>query len=372
VKRIFLSWTLPAVLLSLLLLTPNTARAADVGPDAKDVQAVVDKALAYLKKQQGENGGFSPGFASPGITALVVAGLIRNGVGPQDPVVAKAMGFLEKTVKKDGGIYEQRLQNYVTSVALLAFTEMNQDGKYDTIIKNATAFLKKLQNEDDEKDVHFGGVGYDGKSRPDMSNTQYFIDALIAAGVPKNDPAIQRALKFISRCQNLPGETNDQPWAKKASEDDMGGFVYNPSPDPKDKRDVTPDGGLRSAGAMTYGGLKSFLYAGVGKDDPRVQGALKWIRKHYTLDENPGMKQAGLYYYYHTFAKAMTALGEDKFKDADGKEHDWRKELFEKLRSLQQENGSFVNKGDRTFGETDANLSTAFALITLSYCKAKK
>ena len=57
---------------------------------------------------------------------------------------------------------------------------------------------------------------------------------------------------------------------------------------------VAAAGGLRSLGAMTYGGLKSFLYAGVKKDDPRVQGAVKWIRAHYTLEENPGLKQAGL------------------------------------------------------------------------------
>ena len=61
---------------------------------------------------------------------------------------------------------------------------------------------------------------------------------------------------------------------------------------------------------MTYAGLKSFLYAGVSKDDPRVKGAVDWIRRHYTLEENPGMGKAGLYYYYHTFAKAMDALGQ--------------------------------------------------------------
>jgi squalene-hopene/tetraprenyl-beta-curcumene cyclase len=115
--------------------------------------------------------------------------------------------------------------------------------------------------------------------------------------------------------------------------------------------------------------LKSFLYAGVAKDDPRVVGAVRWIRRHYTLDENPGMGKAGLYYYYHTFAKAMTALGEDPFKDAKGMEHDWRKELFEALKSRQQEDGSWLNKGDRTFGEGDPNLATAFALLSLGYCK---
>ena len=74
----------------------------------------------------------------------------------------------------------------------------------------------------------------------------------------------------------------------------------------------TPDGGLRSYGSMTYAGLKSMIYAGVGPDDPRVKAAFKWAQKHYDLKTNPGMGTAGLYYYYHTFAKALDAMGVDR------------------------------------------------------------
>jgi squalene-hopene/tetraprenyl-beta-curcumene cyclase len=118
---------------------------------------------------------------------------------------------------------------------------------------------------------------------------------------------------------------------------------------------------------MTYSGLKSFLYAGVGKDDPRVKGAIDWIRRHYTLEENPGLKRAGLYYYYHTFAKALRALGEDQFEDSTGKKHDWRAELFAALKKRQRPDGGFINSGDKAFGEADPNLATAFALLSLSY-----
>jgi hypothetical protein len=348
-------------------MTP--ARGADqVGPDPKDVQQLVDRAADYLKSHQGSDGSFSPRIAGPGVTAVVVAGLLRNGYRADDPVVAKGLGFLEKSVKKDGGIYDRGLANYTTSVALMALHEANTGGKYDTVIKNATAFLKKLQQDGDERDIKFGGVGYDGQKRPDLSNTQYFIDALLAAGVPKDDPSIQRALKFVSRCQNLPGETNDQPFAKKASADDTGGLTYVPL-DVDDNPHKTPDGGLRSLGAMTYGGLKSFLYAGVGKDDPRVKGAVNWIRRHYTVDENPGMGKAGLFYYYHTFAKALSALGEDRLEDAKGTKHDWRRELVAALLKQQRPDGSFLNAGDRAFGEADPNLATAFALLAVSYTK---
>ena len=138
-----------------------------------------------------------------------------------------------------------------------------------------------------------------------------------------------------------------------------------------DARPRTPEGGLRSLGAMTYGGLNSFLYAGVSKDDPRVKAAVGWIRKHYTLTENPGQGQAGLYYYYHTFGKAMAALGEDRFADSAGTKHDWRRELFGALKSRQQADGSWRNAGDKTFGEASPELATSFAVLSLSYCQVK-
>lgn len=40
---------------------------------------------------------------------------------------------------------------------------------------------------------------------------------------------------------------------------------------------------------MTYAGFKSLLYANVSRTDSRVQAAWRWIREHYTLDENYGM-----------------------------------------------------------------------------------
>lgn len=145
-------------------------------PSAKHVDAVTAKAYAPLKALQNDDGSFAPKFGGPGVTALVVAGLVRSGKGPTDPVVAKALKYLENSVQKDGGIYTQRLANYTTCCSVMALKEANNDGKYDKVLAGAADYLKKLQATDDvpESDSADGGVGYDGRGRPDMSNTHFF------------------------------------------------------------------------------------------------------------------------------------------------------------------------------------------------------
>src|SRR4029077_6969064 len=121
----------------------------------------------------------------------------------------------------------------------------NAGGKYDKAIASAMKYVKTLQYGEggDSKDPKFGGAGYDGKSRPDLSNTQILLDALAAAGLPKDDPAFKRAVAFVSRSQNLPGEFNDLPFAKKSTDADKGGFVYNHlEADNKDSPKRTPEG----------------------------------------------------------------------------------------------------------------------------------
>jgi squalene-hopene/tetraprenyl-beta-curcumene cyclase len=144
-------------------LTRHVLAADATGPDPKEVKAVVQKAIEFLKSRQGKDGGFSgdvPG-QGPGITAVVVVALLRSGISADDPLVASGLKYLEGKVQKDGGIYEKGLANYVTSVALLAFKDANAEGKYDTLLKNAGKFLKTLQFNEalvEDKDVRYGSA----------------------------------------------------------------------------------------------------------------------------------------------------------------------------------------------------------------------
>jgi len=271
---------------------------------------------------------------------------------------------------EDGGIYQKggNHQNYETCLAIVAFNEANKNHQYDKLLANAEKFVKKVQWDEDEgkdqTDLNYGGAGYGSSKRPDLSNTSFLIDALHAVGRDKDDPAMQKALLFVSRCQNLESKENTSPFAAKVND---GGFYYTVAAGGASMAGQTPDGGLRSYGSMTYAGLKSMIYAGVTKDDPRVTAAYEWIQKHYTIDENPGMGIQGLFYYYHTFAKALAAIGDEQITDGDGKSHDWRSEMATRLISTQNPDGSWINKAPRWL-EGDPNLVTAYGLLILSYC----
>ena len=344
--------------------------AQDIQTPSKSLQETIDAGATFLiQKGQAENGSFSEHLGL-GPTGLALTALLRCGRTPDDPAVAKGLEYLLESVQPDGGIYKTGsfYRNYETSTSLMAIVAANRDGKYDDVIRRAEAFLKNIQwdeSEDiDPANLNYGGAGYGSHKRPDLSNTSFFLDALKSCGTKEDDPAIQKALVFVSRCQNLETKYNTTPFAAKNPD---GGFYYTCAAGGQSKAGETPNGGLRSYSNMTYAGLKSLLYAGVGEDDPRVKAAIEWIRKHYDLKTNPGLGGQGLYYYYHVFAKALDALGEDTLTDTNGTKHDWRKDLATTLSKQQQPDGSWINPITR-WCEGDPNLVTAYALLALSYC----
>jgi hypothetical protein len=359
-----------AVPLVLALSVAAWAEDPVVGVSPAEVAKARTAAIAFLRTTQQDDGSWTAS-TSPGISGLVTTALLRSGVAPTDPMVQKAIRHLLTFEQPNGGIYNSKGThgNYETSIVLLALVEANADGAYSAKIASAKAYLTKLQWDDTEgitrSDVKFGGAGY-GKTgdRPDLSNTTFLLDALRAAGVGPDDPAMQNALVFVSRCQNLETEANTTAFAARVND---GGFYYTPAAGGSSQAGQDERGGLRSYGSMTYAGLKSMIYAGLKPDDPRVKAAYTWLKSHYTLQENPGMGQQGLYYYYHTFGKALAALGEPTIVDDKGETHHWKKELGDHVLSLQGDNGGWLNKEPRWM-EGDPNMATAYALLTLVYC----
>ncbi|MEM7456059.1 MAG: prenyltransferase/squalene oxidase repeat-containing protein [Planctomycetota bacterium] len=371
--------------------------------DAATYQRTVSAAVAFLleKGQNQEDGSYSSQLG-PAVTSMCTTALIRHGLPLEHEAIKKSLTYIETFIQEDGGIYAEgsTLRNYETSVAIMLFVEANEDGRYDQQIQKAVGFLKGIQWDDGEghatDSTFYGGLGYGSHKRPDLSNTSFFMDAMNASGEDVDSEAIQKAMTFLSRCQNLQSPDNGQEFTQNIRPDDEGGMIYTPvGPESKatwesedgggaavagnaggedvgragdQDNDV---GGLRSYASMTYAGLKSFLYAGVSKDDIRVQAAKDWIARHYDLSSNPGMGQQGLFYYYHVFAKALDANGERILVDSDGTEHNWRAELVEILAEKQLNDGSWTNPADRWF-EGDPNLVTSYALLGLSYCNPSR
>lgn len=366
--------------LALTVVTGNS-QTANRSPELLQWEQTVDKTIAYLRSTQGQDGSWGA-QQSPGITGIVVTGLLQTGrISPSDPMVEKALKYIESLINtKEGHIAGKdpraQLKNYVTCINVLALSAAQRDS-YKVVIADAAKFLKQLQWDDGEGkqpgDDFFGGAGYDSKSRPDLSNTQIFLDALKAAGVPADDPAYKKAAIFVSRCQNLKGEHNDQPWAGKIND---GSFIYSAAGGGSTKVSDTPpgDGSLPGYGSMTYAGVKSLIYCGASKDDPRIKRAWEWIQKNYTLENNPGMpeirSQWGLYYYYHTMAKTLDLLGIEEI-ESKGVKHAWRAEMTSSLAKRQKKDGSWINEQERWM-EGHPDLVSGYVLMALSRCKPKK
>ncbi|MFO0799284.1 MAG: prenyltransferase/squalene oxidase repeat-containing protein [Gemmataceae bacterium] len=366
-----------------VLLAAAVAALPAVAQPSADAATLAKKAAAFLAKSQNEDGSWGPVPNNRGVTGIVVTGLLRTGTGPDTEPTAKGLRFIESLVnQKEGHIAgndaKAGLVNYITSINVMAMSAAGRAEKYRPVIGDAVKYLRAYQWDDargkDANTDYYGGAGYAGdKSRPDLSNTAFFLEALKAAGVPSDDPAFKKAAVFVSRCQNLKSEHNGAAWAAKNND---GSFIYTGANGGENRR-TDGDGtktDMGGYGSMTYAGVKSLIYAGVGKDDPRLKAAMDWIKKNYTLDRNPGMpeenSQRGLFYYYHTFAKTMDALGVDTFEDASGVKHDWRADLTAALASRQRPDGSWANPTDRWM-EGDPNLVTGYALMALSYTRKK-
>jgi squalene-hopene/tetraprenyl-beta-curcumene cyclase len=366
-----------------LLLTAPLAMGADkvVGMSRSDVSlrqeldSAIGRGLTWLISKQKPEGFWSQ-QEYPALTGLVLTAFQGDPSGfykrKYEQPIKKGFDYILKNVKADGGIYGKDLTNYNTSVCMMALM-VASNPSYEPVIRKARRFVIGLQDKLKSDDPLDGGIGYGGTYKhSDLSNTYMALEALHYTQYLKSDVANDAgakdlnwaaAQKFISRCQNLPG-SNDQKWASD-DPDNKGGFVYFPENSKAGEMKLA-DGKtvLRSYGSMSYAGLLSYIYAQLGKNDPRVKAVYEWLSRHYTLDENPGMGKDGLYYYYHTMAKALNIYGVNTLTMKDGTKVNWRNDLAKRLLDLQNGEGFWVNESGRWW-EKDPALVTSYAVITL-------
>ena len=371
------------LLATALLATAASLQAQEAPPNPylslqQEMKVAIARGNEWLAKQQKEQG-FWDTPDLPALTALPLTAAVRDPsldlTQPLPDHLQKGFEWLKDQQKEDGGIYNKGLGVYNTATSVTAFTASERDIYEPAIVRGRRYLIGeqwdigKAKETDNKND---GGIGYGSHNdHTDMSNTYLAIEALalskrvIEDGKFGDQPDLdwEAAITFLSRCQNLE-ETNDQDWASNDPQN-KGGFIYTPA-DSKAGEMELENGrtALRSYGSISYAGLLSLIYAKLEPSDPRVMAVKEWAGKNWTLSENPGMGQEGLYYYYQAMSKALAAAGISQLPLENGTSVDWRKELAGKLLSVQREDGSWVNSNGRWM-ESNPVLVTAYTVLAL-------
>ena len=332
------------------------------------IESAITNGASFLLSKQAADGHWSDP-QMPALTALPLWAISTSDLKLSTlnfkPAITKAVEFVLKTQREDGGFYVPKpgrggsgLGNYNTSVCLSALFDSGLAPK--TALLKARTYIASSQLEGD--DTMAGGFGYDKISRrryADLSNTSYAMSAMAKTASleefrtdgKKADIDWDKALGFVQNLMEKEGP-------------DKGGAAYN---------ERTPQAGtttnaqgrvhLRAYGSMTYAAVLSMCSAKLDRGDPRVRQSLEYLTKYWSVEENPGMGNQGLYYFYDIMARALAAAGVSKVGG-----HDWRRELATKLVSLQKADGCWSNDNNR-FWESDPVLCTSFAVLVLEQCR---
>ena len=392
--------TLAAVLSMLILACDRpsapTAMAAVREDDvAKKLTETYAGAAEWLVGQQETSGAWKQGTGDKAAPSAAYTGLMVTALGnapaslkgKYKESVEKGIGFLVSKINTDGSVGEGPtgtfMKTYATGIALMAFASVERTDKIANAIRGAQAYLKNNQLKEG-KDL--GGMGY-GDDSPsgkkgvaNLSTTGFGAEGLKASGLPQDDEFWKLVVQFVRQCQNN-SETNKNPEflaamkAKGLSVGDDGSLFYAPIADPGAQkagtRKVADKEVIQGYGAMTYDGIKTYLYAGLKKDSSEVKSAIDWVRKNYSVEVHPGFAfdpaqrnhLRGLYHYYLVMSRALEAYGENPFETFDGKKHDWPKEIAEQLLKSVQENHLWKNENSGWF-EGDPILVTSYVLVT--------
>ena len=320
----------------------------------RDIKKSVDRGLKYLRSQQSDDGSYSKHVGVTGTVLMAFGESHRAYKYDEGPFVGLAADWLAAQARPDGAISGPNTLTYNTSLALMGLNAIKAT-RYQKLIEGGQKFLVGFQTDEDLKykttDKFYGGIGYGGDERPDLSNLQYALEALRKTDYDPKSDVWDKAQKFVTRCQNR-SESNDQAWAS-----DDGGFVYAPG--------QSFAGGTRSYGAMSFAGLKSLILTRATKDDPRVKAVWQWIEKNYSFNHHPGMDSTSYFYYLQTASEALRLYGDVPISSKAGTSRRWTIDLATQLLQLQQSDGSWVNPNTK-YWEGNATFMTARAVIALN------
>ena len=314
-------------------------------PSLKELQPKIDAAIhrgvdALLRAQEDDGTWNLNPYAYPvGPTALCTYTLLKCGLLPKHPGVAKALAYLEKNLSN---------KTYGAACQLMAL-EATHDPKYKPQMKQ---LLRRLI------DWQKGGFGYPGRA-VDMSNTQYAALGLRAARlsglkIPRDvvlDLA-KETMEHKEKAKQLdlpPVPMKDDEYAR-SNRGKVAGFKYRKA------------GNRKATGSMTTAGLGILIICRDlldKKKAPRIinkriaaaiDEGMNWMRVHWAVDGNPNAGRSWHYYYLYGLERVGDLLRSDVLAGRA-----WYREGADLLVKRQ-------NKGDGTWGNAN---DTSFALLFL-------
>jgi hypothetical protein len=312
--------------------------------------SALGQAARWLWSQQADDGGWHSktyGLLRSGqsLTPFVLDALLS--VPHEESGVDKAFEFLKRNTNADGslGLSDSAAPdypNYATGLAVRVAARLKRDASRWIACLRAQQFTE--ENGWTRSDPAYGAWGMGGERRRppeaghvDLAMTRYVLEGLAAAGIPLSDPAIEKALVYLDRCQNPDG----------------GFFFSTVNLDTNKAGDI--NGKYRSYGTTTCDGLLAMRAAGMAANDPRIVRAQAWLKQNHLEERAPGFDieparmgwSDGLRFYYAAaITRAMPRLPVTL--------------------PPQREDGSFVN-GNHLVKEDDPLLATAFAVRVLCH-----
>jgi len=379
------------------------------------IDAALAAAARFLVARQSEDGAWRSETHEcfrdgPELTPHVLASLffLPQGGEAVGPAFDRGVAFMTRLVSKEGKIEPgPRGLSFPVFTAGLAsrVAALSRQGAAERAALAAwVAYVRERQFAEHNGwgPVHaaYGGWGFSvavprlEKPEPgriaerffeaNLVATVYGVEALRSARVAPADPACEKALTFVKRCQNFA----DHPHQADPLYDD-GGFFFMLNDTMQNMagvagRDRFGKTRFHSYGSMTAAGVRALVACGLPLDHPRVAAARRWLEVNWAVDMNPGtftkdrevLRNSQYYYYVWSLAQALVALETREMITAQGGVR-WGEALAEELIARQKRDGAWRNvysdsKNPDYPGakEDDPLVSTPFAAGALAICRA--
>lgn len=381
--------------MSFVGLQPTEVSGREVSPDA--VRPAMRRAAAYLLSKQQADGSWRSevyGTLKDGsLTPVVCLALVDTRLPGTQRGCQRGLDFVSNRVTGEKeGLVSFAYPLYVAAQTLRLAASQDDFAEAAALEQVLAQYLRQMQLTESlgwsAEDSYYGGWGYakwpprkpaaglpfSPLHVPNLSATTEALAGLSCLGELQDDPQTRKALSFLARVQNLPGQDTNR------SRFDDGGFFFIPDDQVRNKAGLAgmDDRGCRrfqSYGSATADGLWSLLLCGLPATDARVECAVGWLGRQYAGASHPGIyatdreyaRQAVLYYYLLALAEALSMRGTDRLP-TEQEGVDWRTAIGQILLTRQQADGSWRNEAVDV-REDDPLIATAFALRTLVLCQ---